>query len=115
MTETKRLTDEQLAEIRERAEKAMEGPWRIGKQSPNGAQNVGTMGGLLTAQTTDLDNATFIAHAREDIPKLVAEIERLRKQLTLIHSDTFYEDDEFISIKHVIRKRTEIALGGERK
>lgn len=81
MEKNKRLTDEELQAIRERVEKATAGPWQIGKQSPNGLNNVGTMDGLLTAQTTDESNASFIAHAREDIPKLLAEIERLRGRL----------------------------------
>ena len=78
----KRLTNEELTAIRERVEKATEGPWRIGKQSPNGLNNIGTMGGLLTAQTTNENDAVFIAHAREDIPKLLAEIERLREAIS---------------------------------
>lgn len=79
---SKRLTNEELQAIRGRAEKATEGPWRIGKQSPNGLNNIGTVGGLLTAQTTNEANAAFIAHARQDIPKLLAEIERLRNPIS---------------------------------
>ncbi|MFP5168490.1 hypothetical protein PQS30_16190 [Bacillus licheniformis] len=45
-----------LEEIRQRVAAATEGPWRIGKQSPNGLNNIGTIGGLLTAQTTDEDD-----------------------------------------------------------
>lgn len=36
----------------------------------------GTYGGVLVEA-----DAEFIAHAREDIPKLLAEVERLRKEL----------------------------------
>lgn len=75
-----RLTDADLQAIKERAEKATPGPWKVGRQSPNGACNVGTINGLLTAQTTDGSNAEFIAHAREDVPKLLAEVERLRRE-----------------------------------
>jgi len=73
------ITQTELNAIKERAEKATAGPWRIGMQSPNGLNNVGTIGGLLTAQTADEADAEFIAHAREDIPRLVAEIERLNE------------------------------------
>src|SRR5690625_3404239 len=78
---SKRLTNEEITVIRERADKAVYAPWRIGKQSPNGLYNVGSTDGLLTAQTTNEANAAFIAHARQDIPKLLAEIERLREKL----------------------------------
>lgn len=99
----KRLTDEELAEIKERAEKATEGPWGVGKPSPNGLNNVGTMSGLLTAQTLEEEDASFIAHAREDIPKLLAEVEyRREKQAELLE----YNRQYFAEIK---RLRAEIA------
>lgn len=80
------MTSDQITEIGKRAEAATEGPWRIGKQSPNGANNIGTMGGLMTAQTTDKANAEFIAHARTDVPSLLAEIERLRTERDKLYS-----------------------------
>lgn len=81
VTRGNRLTIEELEEIRERAEKAVYAPWRIGRQSPNGLYYVGSTDGLLIAQTTNEANVAFIAHAREDIPKLLAEIERLQKSV----------------------------------
>lgn len=36
-----------------------------------------------------------------------------RKQLELIRNDTHCEDEEFVSVKHVIRKRAEKGLKGE--
>lgn len=69
-----KLTKDQLEVIRKRSEKATEGPWRIGKQSPNGLNNIGTIGGLLTVQTTDEEDAEFIANARQDIPELLDHI-----------------------------------------
>lgn len=66
---------DRLSEIRARCETASKGPWKIGKESPSGAQNVGTLNGILTAQTTSKENAVFIAHAREDIPYLLAQLE----------------------------------------
>lgn len=90
----KRLTNEQIEAIRKRAEAATEGPWRIGKQSPNGLNNIGTMGGLLTAQTLNEADAEFIAHAREDVPALLAEIDRLNGLLReLICAVYEYEPD----------------------
>lgn len=88
------LTQAELSAIKERAEKAADGPWRIGRQSPNGANNVGTMGGLMTAQTANTDNAEFIAHAREDIPKLVAEVERLREAIKTAERELWWGSPE---------------------
>ncbi|WP_253724031.1 hypothetical protein [Bacillus velezensis] len=82
-----KLTKDQLEEIRQRTEAATEGPWRIGKQSPNGLNNIGTIGGLLTAQTTNEDDAKYIANARQDIPALldhIAEVEQELREATLI-------------------------------
>ncbi|MBU8739775.1 hypothetical protein [Bacillus licheniformis] len=75
------MTKDELEEIRQRSEKATEGPWRIGKQSPNGLNNIGTIGGLLTAQTTDEDDADFIANARQDIPALLDHIAELASDI----------------------------------
>ncbi len=76
-----------LDAIRQRAEAASPGPWAV--NPVNGYQvklNNGT--GFLVAHThrltdnKDLRDAEFIAHAREDIPALVAEVERLRNELS---------------------------------
>ncbi|WES02202.1 hypothetical protein [Bacillus velezensis] len=77
-----KLTKDQLEVIRKRSEKATEGPWRIGKQSPNGLNNIGTIGGLLTAQTTNEDDAKYIAHARQDIPALLGHITFLNEVIS---------------------------------
>ncbi len=95
----KQLTSEELEAIRKRAEAATEGPWRIGRKSPNGLNNIGTMGGLLTAQTLIEEDATFIAHAREDTPKLLAEIERLQTENDLY--EMAVEEDQRVKERYV--------------
>jgi hypothetical protein len=70
-----RLTDEQLAEIRKRAEAATDGPWTV---SFPGAKVINAYG--IGVDNFDED-AEFIAHAREDVPKLLAEIGRLKEAL----------------------------------
>jgi hypothetical protein len=68
-----RLTNEELAAIRERAEKATPGPW-IDNGNEIVAEckpNLGIAGAISD------EDAEFIAHARTDIPKLIAEVERL--------------------------------------
>ncbi|WP_060210221.1 hypothetical protein [Sporosarcina koreensis] len=73
-----RLTQEQLEAIRERAEAATEGPWK----NFDGGYIVGgseiAVGEVVAEAERDAD-AEFIAHAREDIPALLAEVERMQK------------------------------------
>ena len=70
-----KLSEKEIEAIRKRAEMATEGPWQkdgaIDIHSPNGTEVAAAWGGYADQE--------FIAHAREDIPKLLAEIERLRK------------------------------------
>lgn len=70
---------EQLAEIKERADKATEGPWFqvvrgvIEHELPDKNDN-GTICSVIDNIDRDLP---FIAHARTDVPKLLAVIEKL--------------------------------------
>lgn len=88
-----------LAAIKARSEAASPGPWKhcgcgkCGQVQWDSAQNIS----MAPVATTSIDwseggydnwlheaqqaNATFIAHAREDVPALVAEVERLRQAL----------------------------------
>ena len=102
------LSDERIREIKERCEKATKGPWTPGRedmQSYDGATgqpfssvyadddraglHMGHKLPLVIARIDGKDieaeeeksNARFIAHARTDIPDLLAEIERLRGEL----------------------------------
>lgn len=68
-----------IAEAKRLCEAATPGPWKVGKQSPSGAQNVGALSGLLTAQTTNESNADFIARSRTLITELVAALEEQHK------------------------------------
>src|SRR5258706_4229720 len=81
------VTDRELQAIKARAARATPGPWRIhdrGTSTTIEAQNgkkwiaqalLGTYGiGNVEA------NAAFLAHARDDIPTLVAEVERQRAE-----------------------------------
>lgn len=136
---TRQITDDELMQIRERADKATEGPWEAIKFNYIRPVN-GFMADDLVGEATENEDADFIANAREDIPKLLAEIDRLKKrvgeatsllhldtelidkqaaeikrmreQLQIIYSDTFHQDTDYVSVKHVIRKRSEKALGG---
>lgn len=75
---------ERLEEIRKRVEAATKGPWqcdevpgyKIYDQSGHIVHNTGPHHDLSHGMTFCCRNASFIAHAREDVPFLLAEIEK---------------------------------------
>lgn len=82
---SEQLNATRLAQIKERAEKATPGYWFADSHEWDGNKNLrywtnssALMGDGLCASVTKAD-AEFIAHAREDIPQLVAEVERLSR------------------------------------
>ena len=102
MTNNQRLTDEELAEIRERSEMAAAGPWELA-DTTEGAWIIDEEGDIISGTCESTTDAVFIAHAREDIPKLIAEVEyRREKQAELLE----YNRQYFAEIK---RLRAEIA------
>ena len=85
------MTD-RLDEIRARAEAATPGPW--GQGNINSGDGISLLdvysehaGYVKVASVWDSEDRDFIAHAREDIPYLLAEVERLRAALTLACRD----------------------------
>lgn len=86
------MTDEQLAEIEARAEKAFPGPWKhyIDREwhSPDRVIEAANTWVVIRDENCEHnwklgrneDNYEFIAHARTDIPMLIAEVRRLRAQ-----------------------------------
>lgn len=90
------MTPEQLAEIEARAEAATPGPWEWDRQwiededeaiyVPQGATLGPTLIQLGDTYEGHRYDCAFIAHARQDIPALIAEVRRLQaenKQLKL--------------------------------
>ena len=75
------MTPEQLAAIRARAEAATPGPWHDDQDGM--VYSTCQPGCAVVINDIDLavEDAEFIAHAREDIPALVAEVERLQTEL----------------------------------
>lgn len=75
------LSDNELLAIRKRTEKATKGPWKAfveGRDIECGSSFIQTQGEdieLIGATEADYD---FIAHARQDILRLLDEIEKLR-------------------------------------
>ena len=93
------MTNEELQVIKERVAKATVGPWEWRNDCYDDfwlasnhfivADSFGYDDGDSTIRVSEAD-AEFIAHARQDVPTLVAEVERLREALLLIqNSDTW--------------------------
>jgi hypothetical protein len=90
------MTGEELAAIRERAESATQGPWeqpaypvgdmvyRLTDRSPDG----------LIAKCERPTDADFIAHARTDIPALLAELDRLRLVMARSYADVIKHGEQ---------------------
>lgn len=83
-----RLTTQEIEAIRKQAELASTGPWEYDASYGN-----------ITAPYNDIasdvryPDAEFIANAREDIPKLLAEVERLKSVIRHVNdcAEEFYE------------------------
>lgn len=83
------VSELELAEIRRRSEAATPGPWKAfieGRDHESGSDFIATGEGASRGEDIELSGATpadfdFIANARQDIPKLLDEIERLRALL----------------------------------
>lgn len=79
MTDLERL----LQEIKELEQRATEGPWE------NENERV-WQGEELICEHMNLDNAIFIAHARQDVPRLVKALERAIEGLQEYADQTGY-------------------------
>lgn len=75
------MTDEELARIRRRCDAASPGPWKAwieGRDHTSGSSMVQTGADDIEMWGATEADHDFIAHARQDIPRLLAEIRRLR-------------------------------------
>ena len=80
------LSDERLAEIRERCDKATQGPWAVDEESgdvwvPSIWRSVAIIEDLDLPLVNPAADRAFIAAARQDVPALLDEVERLRSWL----------------------------------
>jgi hypothetical protein len=98
------VTD-RLDEIEARANAATDGPWRARRWDYfcEVDYNIETSAPSCVADLSDPDDADFIAHAREDVPALVAA---LRAVLDLARRE--YESDDAERLRDAITS----ALGG---
>jgi hypothetical protein len=81
------LTDAELAEIEERVNAATAGPWKNRPlESEGDSSTVYQMSRFVDGREvsricevfSEEANAAFVAHARQDVPRLLAEVKRLR-------------------------------------
>lgn len=87
--ESTELNLDELEAIRLRCEQARQGPWTSfveGRDHTSGSSFVMIGEGKNRGEDIELSGATvedqdFIAHARQDVPRLLSEIYRLRKLL----------------------------------
>lgn len=83
MSTNEPMTQEQLDAIQARVDGATNGPWGCYGDGAHevfdaGEYGDGDRGEVVAAVIDRLSDAVFIAHAREDIPALLAEVQRLR-------------------------------------
>lgn len=88
------MTPTELAQIRVRCEAATPGPWvqRGNSVEPHNSHLVSFK---VYGSVKEMDDTCrFIANARQDVPKLLAEVERLRAALSVIAENTVTEDND---------------------
>jgi predicted oxidoreductase len=75
------MTDEELRAIQERCDKASPGPWKAwveGRDHVAGSSMIQTSAEDIEMTGATTEDYDFIAHARSDVPALLAEVRRLR-------------------------------------
>ena len=80
------ISNEELLAIRQRAENATAGPWKAfieDRDMQCGSSFIQTNGEDIELTGATEEDYDFIANARQDIPKLLDEIERLKSLLNL--------------------------------
>lgn len=101
------LTNEQLDAIRKRAEAATEGPWYYDNQTGDLIEiNTGKYPKKVLA---DEATGVFLANAREDVPALLAEVERLQQRLSLAE-DLLSEAHDLLDDVHCYETETYEAI-----
>lgn len=97
MTSHNPMTQEQLDAIQEREAKATAGPWAhwAGREQWANCIKSDTDEGMYTVAevVSEASDAKFISRAREDIPALLAEVERLRAENERLRALTTVDDD----------------------
>jgi hypothetical protein len=92
------LNADELAAVQARADAATPGPWNslfrskgISIESIDGSRQVALVEPTFGAGNMDT-NAVFIAHAREDVPRLLATIAAMREIVRAVAGLTLWSD-----------------------
>jgi hypothetical protein len=75
------ITDEELDQMETRLRDATSGPWTSyveGREHMSGSSFIQTPTSDIELSGATVADQDFIAHAREDLPKLLIEVRRLR-------------------------------------
>lgn len=120
-----KLTQNELQAIKERAEKATLGPWKADKcgggvktEHPEAQEVSGYWGGSHNGvcnlndgeyieNSNDKHDAEFIANARQDIPNLLAEVERLNAIIADLELDAKCNEDATEIVFSVLSEENE--------
>jgi hypothetical protein len=85
MSQAPFLSDNDVEDIKKRCEQATPGPWKSyveGREQMSGSDFIMTDGEDIYLTGATVADQDFIAHARQDILKLLAEVDRLKKLLS---------------------------------
>lgn len=86
---------EYLSEIEARANAATAGPWRTCCYKPNQVERADGCSEAHNISETDWNkDASFIAAARDDIPRLVARVKELEEALRKVSTKCWPDKDE---------------------
>lgn len=78
------LSDPEIEEMKTRGRNATPAPWVSfveGREKFSGSDFIRTSGEDIYLTGATVADQDFIAHARQDIPRLIEEVERLKKLL----------------------------------
>ena len=103
------LTDKELAEIQARADAATEGPWQymhnpyhrsIGRDESSVVFEIAYGAGLATEPDP---NGVFAAHARQDIPKLLAAVDERDKEIARLKERVVELEEELVNAQKALK------------
>lgn len=84
------MTHDELQAIKARAAAATPGPWSVNNTDPDVVLD---SDGRFVGRADEDADAEFIAHARTDVPALIAEVERLRELCAKAYDRVRFLDD----------------------
>ncbi len=116
------MNEKELAEIEARAEAATPGPWEVDNDlsvftKDGGHGTPWTLFDTVGNEGEDSSNADFIAHARQDVPALVAEVRRLNEENSRLNFMSGKYEGESVALEYMNgeRENENDALNAENK